>query len=65
MQTVAESVRTTNRALCVDEGWWSYGVSAELAALPYAENLDQRGASRRREIAAAALECWPRTRRSP
>jgi pyruvate dehydrogenase E1 component beta subunit len=32
METVAESVRATNRALCVEEGWASYGVSAELAA---------------------------------
>jgi pyruvate dehydrogenase E1 component beta subunit len=32
MDTVAESVRHTNRALCVEEGWASYGVTAELAA---------------------------------
>lgn len=31
-ETVAESVRKTNRALCVEEGWATYGVSAELAA---------------------------------
>jgi pyruvate dehydrogenase E1 component subunit beta len=30
--TVAESVARTNRALCVEEGWPTYGVSAELAA---------------------------------
>lgn len=30
--TVAESVRKTNHALCVEEGWPSYGVTAELAA---------------------------------
>lgn len=30
--TVAGSVEKTNRALCVEEGWPSYGVGAELAA---------------------------------
>ena len=32
MESVAQSVSKTNRALCVEEGWPSYGVSAELAA---------------------------------
>ena len=32
METVAGSVAKTNRALCVEEGWPSYGVTAELAA---------------------------------
>jgi pyruvate dehydrogenase E1 component beta subunit len=32
METVARSVAKTNRALCVEEGWPSYGVTAELAA---------------------------------
>jgi pyruvate dehydrogenase E1 component beta subunit len=32
METVAASVSRTNRALCVEEGWASYGVTAELAA---------------------------------
>jgi pyruvate dehydrogenase E1 component beta subunit len=32
METVAASVTGTNRALCVEEGWPSYGVTAELAA---------------------------------
>jgi pyruvate dehydrogenase E1 component beta subunit len=32
VETVAESVSRTNRALCVEEGWPSYGVTAELAA---------------------------------
>jgi pyruvate dehydrogenase E1 component subunit beta len=32
METVAQSVAKTNRALCVEEGWPSYGVTAELAA---------------------------------
>jgi pyruvate dehydrogenase E1 component beta subunit len=32
VETVANSVAKTNRALCVEEGWPSYGVSAELAA---------------------------------
>ena len=30
--TVAESVAKTSRALCVEEGWATYGVTAELAA---------------------------------
>jgi pyruvate dehydrogenase E1 component beta subunit len=32
VETVAASVAKTNRALCVEEGWPTYGVSAELAA---------------------------------
>jgi pyruvate dehydrogenase E1 component beta subunit len=32
VETVANSVAKTHRALCVEEGWPSYGVSAELAA---------------------------------
>jgi pyruvate dehydrogenase E1 component beta subunit len=32
METVAASVAKTNRALCVEEGWPGYGVTAELAA---------------------------------
>ena len=32
LETVAASVAKTNRALCVEEGWASYGVSAEVAA---------------------------------
>jgi len=32
METVAASIRKTNRALCVEEGWASYGVTAEVAA---------------------------------
>jgi pyruvate dehydrogenase E1 component beta subunit len=32
VETVAASVMKTNRALCVEEGWPSYGVTAELAA---------------------------------
>jgi pyruvate dehydrogenase E1 component beta subunit len=31
-ETVAESVRKTNRALVAEEGWSTYGVGAELAA---------------------------------
>ncbi len=31
-ETVAASVTKTNRALCVEEGWATYGVTAELAA---------------------------------
>jgi pyruvate dehydrogenase E1 component beta subunit len=32
METVAASVARTNRVLCVEEGWPSYGVTAEIAA---------------------------------
>ena len=32
VETVAASVTKTNRVVCVEEGWPSYGVSAELAA---------------------------------
>jgi pyruvate dehydrogenase E1 component beta subunit len=32
VETVAASVGRTNRALCVEEGWPSYGVTAEIAA---------------------------------
>ena len=32
VQTIADSVAKTNRALCVEEGWPTYGVTAEIAA---------------------------------
>jgi pyruvate dehydrogenase E1 component beta subunit len=32
VQSIAESVSKTNRVVCVEEGWPSYGVTAELAA---------------------------------
>jgi pyruvate dehydrogenase E1 component beta subunit len=32
METVAASIAKTSRAVCVEEGWPSYGVTAELAA---------------------------------
>jgi pyruvate dehydrogenase E1 component beta subunit len=32
VETVATSVAKTHRALCVDEGWATYGISAELAS---------------------------------
>jgi pyruvate dehydrogenase E1 component beta subunit len=32
VRTVADSVAKTNRVVCVEEGWPSYGVTAELAA---------------------------------
>jgi pyruvate dehydrogenase E1 component beta subunit len=32
VETVAASIAKTNRAVCVEEGWPSYGVTAELAA---------------------------------
>jgi pyruvate dehydrogenase E1 component beta subunit len=39
-ETVAESVAKTNRALCVEEGWASYGVTAEVAARIQCECFD-------------------------
>jgi pyruvate dehydrogenase E1 component beta subunit len=32
METIAGSLAKTNRALCVEEGWSTYGVTAEIAA---------------------------------
>ncbi len=32
VETVSKSIQKTNRALCVDEGWATYGISAEIAA---------------------------------
>jgi pyruvate dehydrogenase E1 component beta subunit len=32
VETIAKSVAKTNRVLCVEEGWPSYGVTAEIAA---------------------------------
>ena len=32
VETIADSVAKTNRVLCVEEGWPTYGVSAEIAA---------------------------------
>jgi len=32
VETVAASIAKTHRALCVDEGWATYGISAELAS---------------------------------
>lgn len=32
VETVAKSIQKTNRALCVDEGWATFGISAEIAA---------------------------------
>jgi pyruvate dehydrogenase E1 component beta subunit len=32
METVVASVRKTHRALCIEEGWPTYGVTAEIAA---------------------------------
>ena len=32
VETVAASIAKTNRVVCVEEGWPSYGVTAELAA---------------------------------
>ena len=31
VETVADSVAKTNRALCVEEGWPSFGVTSEVA----------------------------------
>jgi pyruvate dehydrogenase E1 component beta subunit len=32
METVTNSVAKTNRVVCVEEGWPTYGVTAEIAA---------------------------------
>lgn len=40
VETVAASVAKTNRVLCVEEGWPSYGVTAELAARVQAACFD-------------------------
>ena len=40
MGPVLESVRRTNRAVLVEEGWQSYGVGAEIAARIYEEAFD-------------------------
>jgi pyruvate dehydrogenase E1 component beta subunit len=47
-ETVAESVRKTTRALVVEEGWPSYGVSAEVAARIQQEAFDYLDAPVRR-----------------
>ncbi len=41
METVAESVTRTNRAVLVEEGWPSYGVTAELAARIQRASFDE------------------------
>jgi len=41
METVAESVARTNRAVVVEEGWPTYGVSAELAARIQRASFDE------------------------
>lgn len=46
--TPAESIRKTNRALVVEEGWPSYGVSAEVAARLQEEAFDYLDAPIRR-----------------
>jgi pyruvate dehydrogenase E1 component beta subunit len=40
MQTVYDSFRKTNRAVIVEEGWPTYGLSAEIAARIYKECFD-------------------------
>ncbi|KPL84420.1 pyruvate dehydrogenase [Thermanaerothrix daxensis] len=40
MEPVLESVKKTNRAVVVEEGWKSYGVGAEVAARIYEEAFD-------------------------
>ncbi|WP_299028617.1 alpha-ketoacid dehydrogenase subunit beta [uncultured Thermanaerothrix sp.] len=40
MKPVLESVKKTNRAVIVEEGWKSYGVGAEVAARIYEEAFD-------------------------
>ncbi len=40
METIYNSFKKTNRAVIVEEGWATYGLSAELAARIYAECFD-------------------------
>ena len=40
MQPVIESVKKTNRAVIVEEGWKSFGVGAEVAACIYQDAFD-------------------------
>ena len=40
METVTQSVAKTNRALCVEEGWATYGVTAEIAARIHDASFD-------------------------
>jgi pyruvate dehydrogenase E1 component beta subunit len=47
-ETAAESVRKTNRAIVVEEGWPSYGISAEIAARLQEEVFDYLDAPIRR-----------------
>jgi pyruvate dehydrogenase E1 component subunit beta len=44
METVAASVAKTNRVLCVEEGWPTYGVTAEIAARVQRACFDDLGA---------------------
>ncbi|MFP3853586.1 MAG: alpha-ketoacid dehydrogenase subunit beta [Anaerolineales bacterium] len=48
MAPVIESFKKTNRAVCVEEGWRSYGVGAEVAARLYEEAFDYIDAPIRR-----------------
>ncbi len=48
VETIAESVRKTTRALVVEEGWPTYGVSAEVAASIQAAAFDYLDAPIRR-----------------
>lgn len=47
-ETITASVRKTNRALVVDEGWLSYGVNAEIAATISEQAFDYLDAPVRR-----------------
>jgi len=40
MEPVLESIKTTNRAVIVEEGWRSYGVGAEISARLYEQAFD-------------------------
>ena len=67
VETVAASVAKTNRALCVEEGWPTYGVTAELAArIQHAcfDDLDAPVERRRHGRGAAALREEARDRRA-
>ncbi len=66
VETVAASVVKTGRAVCVEEGWPTYGVTAELAARIQHACFDDLDAPRRagwHGRGAAALREEPRARR--
>lgn len=48
MEPVVDSFKRTNRAVCVEEGWRSYGVGSEIASRLYEEAFDYIDAPVRR-----------------